>query len=467
MKDCGVTRAQSHKHVILLFIVIRPHKQPTTATNKRRLRLRTRTRRANPVPPIRRRFELPSSRATEPPPNPFPSFQTHTLPRFFPSLLRHPLPPPRHPTRPLPPSPPTPLSFPMVRTLPQPSSHYPSPLASSHSFPHISGLLRHPRPRHLRHRRSPPWHPFPEGVGPRLLLQPLATGPRHARPSRRSPAAVIDGKIYVMGGRESGSDIWAEVLDPAVGRWEEVNRHNSPFEAMDGENRIYTVVGRRLAAYDPTRVERLWSGGWNGWACLVDGVLYSGNNHTEIIEGLEVEGVREGWRDKWKPVKGLWVLQRYLCSRAKLVDASGKLFLLWTRRQDGKRKRKYEIWCSQVEVHANNEDGELRATPSWYQKIHSSYEAFHIGEGFAVNLWRCCNWCYKNQCNCMYIHNNALWFYWVIMWPPSTFKIRCDRNNFSNWYIVVVMEFISIYYIWKKINKFSVYCRLLPSIYLQ
>ena len=42
----------------------------------------------------------------------------------------------------------------------------------------------------------------------------------------------------------------------------------------------------------------------------MDGVLYSGNNHTEIIEGLEVEGVREGWHDKWKLVKGLWVLQR-------------------------------------------------------------------------------------------------------------------------------------------------------------
>ena len=216
-------------------------------------------------------------------------------------------------------------------------------------------------------------------------------GPAMRVPRHSATAAVLDGKIYVMGGQESGSSIWVEVLDPVVGSWEEVV---SPFDgrttrpptcvAMGGK--IYAMDNVGGFAYDPRsgvweKLERELLSALTSKTCLVDEVLYCCDNNNRI-NGLEVREVRKGagiW--KWKEVKGLDRVLPMLGTTATLAGAGGKLFVV----SYGDGLQKSEVWCSQVEVHKNNKDGELYATICWSHKILSSLE-FLFDQCFVVEL---------------------------------------------------------------------------------
>ena len=99
-----------------------------------------------------------------------------------------------------------------------------------------------------------------------------------------------------------------EVLDPAVGSWEEVV---NPFIGRTWEPSCGAVGGKLYMgtlAYDPRNMarERRKRDAWferEGSAFSVDGVLYCCCEFSDTIKGLEVGEVRES--EKWKVVKGL------------------------------------------------------------------------------------------------------------------------------------------------------------------
>ena len=215
-------------------------------------------------------------------------------------------------------------------------------------------------------------------------------------PRRHFATAVLDGKIYVMGGCSSTSHIWVEVLDPAVGSWEEVV---SPFNDRTYDRTWVPscgAVGGKLymgrLAYDPRnrvweRLEREVRFMWQWSVCLVGGVLYC--NSLDKIEGLEVRDVIEGGIWKWKEVKGLdQDLPRYWGTSATLAGAGGKLFLVWEFKSTEGVREKHHILCSQVKVH-RDEHGELWGTVCWRQKIISFYEGFLL-KRCSVDLPCCC-----------------------------------------------------------------------------
>ena len=237
-------------------------------------------------------------------------------------------------------------------------------------------------------------------------------------PLEHPAATVLDGKIYVIGGRQFGLSIWAEVLDPRVGSWEKVV---SPFwnrspvvytcEAVDGT--IYVATDEGELVYDPgsgvwesltTKPLCLWSRKKER-ACLVDGVLYALDSWSNGIMGLEVREAREGGVWEWKEVKGLdKVLPGFRRWHANLARAGGKLILFWTHEGVPRKRSEVsagpggklrvvltheqpsEIWCSQVEVHKNNEDGELWATLCWSQMILPFPQIYSVRQCLAVDM---------------------------------------------------------------------------------
>ena len=219
-------------------------------------------------------------------------------------------------------------------------------------------------------------------------------GPTMLVPRQHAVTTVLNGKIYVMGGCDPRSSIWAEVLDPAIGSWEELV---SPYL---GSRSICEAVGGKLYAtsgfaYDPRN--RVWESikddvwfGVERSLCLVGDVLYCFDFSSDGIKCLEVRDVIEGGIWKWKEVKGLdKVLPHCWTWEAAMATAAGKLFLVWklflvkAGEEDTKQD---EIWCAQVEVHKNNEDGEFWGTLSWSQKILSLSEYYMVQRCFAVDM---------------------------------------------------------------------------------
>ena len=105
--------------------------------------------------------------------------------------------------------------------------------------------------------------------------------------------AVLDEKLYVTGGCDFESSMWAEVLDPAVGSWEEVV---SPFNGRTSVRTCVAVGGELytegMYAYDPRnrvweRLEREVRFMWQWSVCLAGGVLYC--NSLARLRGLELE----------------------------------------------------------------------------------------------------------------------------------------------------------------------------------
>ncbi|TKY73902.1 F-box/kelch-repeat protein SKIP6 [Spatholobus suberectus] len=188
-------------------------------------------------------------------------------------------------------------------------------------------------------------------------------------------AAVLDGKIYVLGGCVADtwarSANWAEVLDPAAGRWERVP---SPAElrekwmhasAVVGDT-VYAMADRGGIAFEPR--SGAWGSvggeldlGWRGRACVVEGILYC-YDYLGKIKGFDVE------RGAWEELKGLEKkgLPRFLCG-ATMADFGGKLCVVWESQGNGKEM---EIWCAEIRVE-KNPNGELWGQLAWFGKVLS------------------------------------------------------------------------------------------------
>lgn len=215
------------------------------------------------------------------------------------------------------------------------------------------------------------------------------------RVAREFPAAgVLDGKIYVLGGcvadTWSRSAAWAEVLDPAAGRWERVP---SPVEVREKwmhasavvDGRVYAMADRGGVAFDPR--SGAWEGvgaeldnGWRGRACVVDGVLYC-YDYLGKIKGFDVKG-GDG---VWKEVKGLekGLLPRFLCG-ATMANVGGKLVVVWEC--EGKSGKDMEIWCAEIEVNKDDDNGELWGEVGWFDKVLSLPKGSSIVQCCAVTL---------------------------------------------------------------------------------
>ncbi|KAI4317197.1 hypothetical protein L6164_025088 [Bauhinia variegata] len=202
-------------------------------------------------------------------------------------------------------------------------------------------------------------------------------------------AGVIDGKIYVMGGCVADtwarSTNWAEVLDPATGRWSTVP---SPVEVREKwmhasavvDDKFYAMADRGGVAYD-TR-NRVWESvgseldtGWRGRACVINGILYC-YDYLGHIKGFEVK------QGLWRELKGLDdVLPRFLCG-ATMANVGGNLLVVWEGIGGGKE---IEIWCAEIVV-KKDEDGELSGKICWSGKVHSVPKGSSIVHCSAVAL---------------------------------------------------------------------------------
>ncbi|MED6155125.1 hypothetical protein PIB30_002328 [Stylosanthes scabra] len=210
-------------------------------------------------------------------------------------------------------------------------------------------------------------------------------GPSMVIPRMGASTAVMDGKIYVMGGhdQEPLPNNWAEVLDPAVGRW--VKADYNCFESR--ENRVWFEVGERVVTCDGRRVEKLWLGR-NGWGCFEDGFFYKLNypamlTGQESVAGVEVvDGLLElpGWNppDTNRRPKQL----------AGSI-ANGSLFVVWIDYWN----REYKLWCSELEVNKSKRDHadyynrhwEVSATPKWSHKVLFCSEQFKMAGSLVVD----------------------------------------------------------------------------------
>ncbi|XP_062078464.1 F-box/kelch-repeat protein SKIP6-like [Humulus lupulus] len=199
-------------------------------------------------------------------------------------------------------------------------------------------------------------------------------GPSMRTPRFDASTAVVDGKIYVIGGRANNS--WVEVFDPVAvggGRWEDIPG------PLDGRIELFTdveVVDGRICVRVSNQEIRLdpktttWEvtgydlpyGGRE--ECVVNGVFHRCDNRGKI----------EWYDDRnrvWKELKGgvTEMLPKYVCG-TKLVNLKGRLVMMWGEVSYGssvngvekKKKRKkgvVKLWCGEIEVSKNGDCRDL------------------------------------------------------------------------------------------------------------
>ncbi|MED6133603.1 hypothetical protein PIB30_029656 [Stylosanthes scabra] len=232
-------------------------------------------------------------------------------------------------------------------------------------------------------------------------------GPTMRYYRRDAVAAVLDGKIYVMGGinvfrrprcHNLPSSNWGEVLDPAVGIWEEISRPadaNSRIPVSDCKvvaDKLYVgcgeVIGRTMQWWEYHRSRgRVWKRVnlprmlWSGSIIRRRIVDDDGDEEFQDLQWCEgriqwVEAKEQGiWNTK--DVNGSWLnilLPKTLAKVAALVaTASGELFLVCVHKRRQEAEFDYYTGCSRIEINkTTNESGELRlhATSCWFQSVH-------------------------------------------------------------------------------------------------
>ncbi|AEC08306.1 Galactose oxidase/kelch repeat superfamily protein [Arabidopsis thaliana] len=196
---------------------------------------------------------------------------------------------------------------------------------------------------------------------------------RHLRNMKRdrcsAVAGVIDGRIYVVAGRQRRFDDWVEVFDVETERWELVPGPFSSFASSSGkfivhvvlDNKIYIMDGDYCFAYDPRR--RRWEtwgpesaqrSYWHLSSCVVDDLLYA-------IVPREIFGASIVVYDPrgiaWRPVMGLEFWPNLVYFESKMANFGGKLVILGCYRSSFDYYRK-DVWCVEVALE-KHEDGQI------------------------------------------------------------------------------------------------------------
>ncbi|ESQ32344.1 hypothetical protein EUTSA_v10004132mg [Eutrema salsugineum] len=226
-------------------------------------------------------------------------------------------------------------------------------------------------------------------------------------------AAVVEGKIYVVGGCKfkDYSLSWGEVFDPKTQTWGSLppipfrkRRQMYIHDCVVRDGKVYAVDGaERTTYYSPG--DGKWgignlgevTGARRDW-CMIDNLLYSLSKHGRIFwcEQEELDWRQPEGMHWWKEVKGLEVLNENL-SRSRLVhfgvqnveiynraklefdeipelavllpgarlsNSGGNILLFW----DEMIGNLQQIWCAEVSLE-RRQGGEIWGNIEWSHAV--------------------------------------------------------------------------------------------------
>ncbi|XP_010473974.1 PREDICTED: putative F-box/kelch-repeat protein At2g29800 [Camelina sativa] len=209
-------------------------------------------------------------------------------------------------------------------------------------------------------------------------------------------SGVIDGKIYVVGGRERRYNDWVEVFDVETETWETVPGPFSPVASSYGvfpihvvlDNKIYILDHHYCLAYDPRLLRwSSWATGspqrlfWHASSCVVDDLLYA------IVPDVAAVGspivVYDPKDMVWRPVKGLDDMPSLGYFFSRMASFGGKLVILgWCQIQDScDHDTEKNVLCVEVALEKRQDGaiwGKVESTSpveSLISPVHSSVES--------------------------------------------------------------------------------------------
>ncbi|XP_019101086.1 PREDICTED: putative F-box/kelch-repeat protein At2g29800 [Camelina sativa] len=197
-------------------------------------------------------------------------------------------------------------------------------------------------------------------------------------------SGVIDGKIYVVGGRKKRYDDWVEVFDVEKEIWETVPGLCCFLACSSGvfrihavlDNKIYMLDGNHCLAYDP-RLRRWqnWGRGsqqrlfWHASSCVIADLLFAFVPQWILGSPIVVYDPRN---DVWRPVKGVNNLPSLSYTESRMTSFGGKLVILgWYQSQnicdhDSERN----VLCVEVAL-GRREDGDIWGKVESFSLVHT------------------------------------------------------------------------------------------------
>ncbi|CAL9234841.1 unnamed protein product [Arabidopsis halleri] len=217
---------------------------------------------------------------------------------------------------------------------------------------------------------------YNRAVGTMLAIDCRFNTSRQLRSMKRdrcyAVAGVIDGRIYVVGGRERRINDWVEVFDVETERWALVPGPFSPLASSSGEfvthvvldNKIYIIDGDFCFAYDPR--QRTWQTWgleseqrrfWHASSCVVDDLLYATVPREIVGVPIVVYDPREV---AWRPVKGLEFWPNLVYIESRMANFGGKLVILgcYQSQDSFDYYGEINVWCVEVALE-KREDGDI------------------------------------------------------------------------------------------------------------
>ncbi|XP_010513232.1 PREDICTED: F-box/kelch-repeat protein At2g29830-like [Camelina sativa] len=189
--------------------------------------------------------------------------------------------------------------------------------------------------------------------------------PNMQRARYNAAAGVIDGKIYVIGGRTKQDEDWIEVFDVTTEVWETVPSECPNDASVDGmfgtsvvmQGRIFILDRQCCLAYEPRH--GLWQSWelesqlkrfWHPLSCVVRDLLYAYDPTCSLAHPILVYHPNEL---VWRPVMGVSTYQLPMLRDdwSKMANVGGKLVILgnnyWSI---------LEIRCVEIALETRNGD---------------------------------------------------------------------------------------------------------------